>query len=135
TALLMSIPRLLYSLALFALLTTSFKLCAQSQLKLQVTGINGALKDNVDIYLQKFREDDAIPGLSFHSELEREVRTALQALGYYHSEIQIEASAEQPYNITLHVNVGEPVRIETADIQLLGDAAADEDFLALQQQQ
>ena len=131
----MSIPRLLYSLALFALLTTSFMLCAQSQLKLQVTGIKGALKDNVDIYLQKFQEDDAIPGLSFHSELEREVRTALEALGYYHSEIQIEASAEQPHNITLHVNAGEPVRIETADIQLLGDAAADKDFLALQQQQ
>ncbi|HBN88905.1 MAG TPA: hypothetical protein DD408_07100, partial [Rheinheimera sp.] len=117
------------------MLTTSFTLCAQSRLKLQVTGVKGALKDNVDIYLQKFREDDAIPGLSFHSELEREVRTALEALGYYHSEILIEASADQPHTITLHVNAGEPVRIDTADIQLLGDAANDEEFLALRQQQ
>ena len=131
----MSIPRLLHSVVLFALLFTSCLLCAQTQLKLQITGIKGALKDNVDIYLQKFREDDAIPSLSFHAELEREARKALQALGYYNSTIQVEAAADSPHTIAMHITAGEPVRVITADIQLIGDAEHDADFLALVKQQ
>lgn len=131
----MSIPKMLHSMARLILLTASFISCAQSPLKLQVSGIKGALKDNVDIYLQKFREDDVTPGLNFHTELEREARIALEALGYYHSEINIAAAPDNPHAITLEISAGAPVRIEQVDIQLLGDAANDTDFLALVKQQ
>ncbi len=131
----MRIPRLLRSTLLFTVLTASCLAGAQSQISLQVKGIKGALKDNVDIYLQKFQEDDFTPGLRFNTELEQETRTALQALGYYHSDIKIVAAEQNPQHITLHITAGEPVRIKQADIQILGEAATDADFLQLLQHQ
>jgi translocation and assembly module TamA len=131
----MRILRLLCNLALLSFLLISIVSFAQSQLTLQIKGIKGAIKDNVDIYLQKFYEGDVTLGLRFHAELEQEARTALQALGYYHSDISIYSTEQNPYLITLEINAGEPVRIELADIQLTGDAATDDDFLQLLQQQ
>ena len=127
----MRILRLLCSVALLTLLFTGTLTYAQSKLTLQIKGINGALKDNVEIYLQKFFDGDISPGVRFHAELEQEANTALQALGYYHSDISITAAEQNPYAITLNINAGAPVRIEQADIQLNGDAATDEDFLQL----
>lgn len=130
----MSISGLLNS-AVLLMLTVSFFTSAQSQIKLQVKGIKGALKDNVEIYLQKFKQDDITPGLRFYAEVEQEARTALQALGYYNSEISIDAAEKNAQVIILSINAGKPVVIEQADIQLLGDAATDNDFLQLLQQQ
>lgn len=131
----MPIPRLLRCIMLITLLTSSCFTGAQSQVKLQVKGIKGALKDNVDIYLQKFSDDDATPGIRLQQALQQEAKTALQALGYYQSEIHIETAEDNALAMTLYINPGAPVRIETSDIQLLGDAADDNDFLQLLQQQ
>jgi translocation and assembly module TamA len=130
----MSISGLLNS-AVLLMLTASFYAGAQAQVKLQVKGIKGVLKDNVEIYLEKFNEADVTPGLRFHAELEQEAKTALQALGYYNSRITISAPDTSPLAITLTIDAGEPVRITQADVQLLGDAAADADFIELLQQQ
>jgi len=130
----MQIFNWLGSVALLTVLSASSFSFAQTQLTLQIKGIKGALKDNVEIYLQKFHDGDVTPGLRFHTELEQEAKTALQALGYYHSDITISSDAQNPHHITLQINAGEPVRIARADIHITGDAATDEDFVQLLRQ-
>lgn len=131
----MPIFRLLNSTVLLFLLLAPFTLSAQSQIKLQVKGISGALKDNVDIYLKKFHEDDVRPGFRFHKELEQDTRIALEALGYYQAQISIDPSPDDPYAITINVQAGAPVLIAQADIKLFGDAVTDPEFQLLLQEQ
>jgi translocation and assembly module TamA len=132
---LMRISRFLNHTVLIALITASSLAGAQSQVRTTVKGVHGALKDNVEIYLQKFEEYDVTPGLRFHEELEQEARTALQALGYYHSDIKVIAAEKSPLSVTLLINAGEPVRVTESDVKLIGDATTDADFQQLLQQQ
>ncbi|MDP5189940.1 POTRA domain-containing protein, partial [Rheinheimera baltica] len=83
----MSMTRLLNSTLLLTMLTVSGMAIAQAKLTLQIKGVKGPLKANVDIYLQKFRDTEFSAGMRFYTELEQESRTALEALGYYHSKI------------------------------------------------
>ena len=126
---------LLSQVTLLTMLLLSCYAGAQSQVKLQIEGIDGALARNVAIYLQRFTEEDATAGIRLQAELAQEAQKALQALGYYHSEIRFTTNPGDKLNITLHINAGEPVRIKTSDIQLLGDARSDADFLQLLAQQ
>jgi len=131
----MSMTRLLNSTLLLTMLTVSGMAIAQAKLTLQIKGVKGPLKANVDIYLQKFRDTEFSAGMRFYTELEQESRTALEALGYYHSKISIDASPESQHALTVNIEAGEPVRIAQADIQLLGEASTDADFIQLLQQQ
>ena len=120
---------------LCALLVDSAQAFAQSALTLNITGIKGELKDNVTIYLQKFTEDDVSTGSRLHAALTQEAEKALQALGYYQSEIEVQAKQDSPLTLTLNIKAGQPVLLDTVDIQVSGDAANDADFTALLQQQ
>ncbi|GAB57539.1 outer membrane protein [Rheinheimera nanhaiensis E407-8] len=120
---------------LCGLLAVSAQAWAQSALTLNITGIKGELKDNVAIYLQKFTEDEVSAGTRLHAALTQEAEKALQALGYYQSEIEVHPKPDNPLALTLHIKAGKPVLIDTVDIQLSGDAANDADFAALLQQQ
>ncbi|WP_040551469.1 autotransporter assembly complex protein TamA [Rheinheimera nanhaiensis] len=122
-------------LMLCGLLAVSAQAWAQSALTLNITGIKGELKDNVAIYLQKFTEDEVSAGTRLHAALTQEAEKALQALGYYQSEIEVHPKPDNPLALTLHIKAGKPVLIDTVDIQLSGDAANDADFAALLQQQ
>ncbi len=120
---------------LCGLLTFSAQAWAQSALTLTITGIKGELKDNVAIYLQKFTEDEVSAGTRLHAALTQEAEKALQALGYYQSEIEVQAKPDNPLALTLNIKAGKPVLLDTVDIQLSGDAANDVDFTTLLQQQ
>uniref|UniRef100_A0A486XJH5 Translocation and assembly module subunit TamA n=1 Tax=Rheinheimera sp. BAL341 TaxID=1708203 RepID=A0A486XJH5_9GAMM len=130
----MSFAGLFGRITLLALFIASYHTVAQSQLKLEVKGISGALKDNVEIYLQTFVDDNAIPGIRLHTALQQEAEQALQALGYYHSDIRIESASTNALDITLWIDAGPPVLINTSDVKLYGDGLNDTDFLQLLQQ-
>tara|TARA_R110002126_G_scaffold15185_12_gene62533 strand:- start:7319 stop:9031 length:1713 start_codon:yes stop_codon:yes gene_type:complete len=103
--------------------------CAEAQTDLQLRGLSGELEKNVKNHIAKYNKADISGSLRFQLKLEQDIETALQALGYYHSEIEfviLEGSGKS----TLQVNVlpGEPVKIATADIQLTGDATDDRQF-------
>ena len=104
---------------------------AQQEIELDVKGVKGELKDNVDIYLQKFQEDGQLGGVRFHDELQQQVQLALQALGYYHAEISLEASSDNARQLIIMITPGEPLTYAEADIQLTGDAQTDIDFISL----
>ena len=81
-----------------------------------VKGIKGALYDNVMLYLEKYSDTEHSPGIRFHNELENDVQTALQALGYYHSDVDISYPSDDATLITLTISANDPVRIASTDI-------------------
>uniref|UniRef100_UPI004048D05D autotransporter assembly complex protein TamA n=1 Tax=Rheinheimera sp. TaxID=1869214 RepID=UPI004048D05D len=122
---------LLITAVLTAIFSLSFPAYPDTSYQFNISGVKGALRDNIDIYLQKYSDADNTPGVRFQATLQQEINTALQALGYYHSEISITVDETSPRLLQIIVQAGEPIRISQSDIQLSGDAATDADFTAL----
>ncbi|CAM5194626.1 autotransporter assembly complex protein TamA [Alishewanella longhuensis] len=117
-------------LLLFLLLISQPLLAAQTTIRL--SGLSGELQDNVQLYLDRYSADEISTSLRFQSRLEQDINTALQALGYYHSEISIELqNRNNGSRLLINVLAGEPTRIADVDLQLKGDASTDADFTAL----
>ncbi|MEE2001284.1 autotransporter assembly complex family protein [Alkalimonas sp. MEB108] len=114
------------------LLTTSFVTLAEGQTRLQIQGVSGSTRDNVELYLANFANGDVSTSLRFQARLEQEARAALRALGYYHPtiEFRIERSARGT-TLVMTIEQGPVTRYQQVDIQLLGEAATDADFIAL----
>lgn len=122
------------SLLLSAFITglSAFSSAATAQNTIQLEGLSGSLRDNVNVYLQKYPPEDISTSLRFQSRLETDIKTALQALGYYNSSVEFELKPGRSGTaIVAKVTAGAPVKIERTDIQLSGDAAEDPDFLQL----
>lgn len=127
----MQIPAVLMSAVLAALLCLSAVCIAAPAYRFKVDGISGELHDNVLIYLKKHENSDALTGNRFQAALQQDIATALQALGYYHSEIKVVTDSKDPATVRISINAGEPIRIELADILLIGEAQTDADFIAV----
>ena len=53
---------------------------------------------------------------------------ALQALGYYSPDIQLEQVPDNPEKVRVRIEAGKPVRIRQFEVQLSGDALQDKEF-------
>ncbi|MCC5824795.1 MAG: outer membrane protein assembly factor [Alkalimonas sp.] len=114
------------------LLTTSFVTLAEGQTRLQIQGVSGSARDNVELYLANFANGEVSTSLRFQARLEQEARVALRALGYYHP--NIEFSIERPARgttLVMTIEQGPVTRYQQVDIQIQGEAATDADFIAL----
>lgn len=127
----MSTPAFLITAVLAAILSISFPAWPAAPYQFHIEGVSGALRDNIKIYLHKYTETDHPPGLRLQTTIEQDVNTALQALGYYQSDIRVSHDPANPAILLVSVTAGEPVRISQSDIQLTGDAATDADFATL----
>lgn len=115
-------------------LTFSFVTVAEGQTRLQIQGVSGAARDNVELYLANFANGDVSTSLRFQARLEQEARAALRALGYYHP--NIEFRIERPARgttLVMAIEQGPITRYQQVDIQLLGEAATDADFITLKE--
>lgn len=110
-----------------------FTVPAQAQTTLRLSGLTGELEANVQRYLDRYAATEISTSLRFQSRLEQDIGTALQALGYYHSEIDIslQRNGNNGSRLLIKVTPGEPTRIKETDLQILGDAQNDADFLVL----
>lgn len=110
-----------------------FTVPAQAQTTLRLSGLTGELEANVQRYLDRYAATEISTSLRFQSRLEQDIGTALQALGYYHSEIDIslQRNGRNGSRLLIRVTPGEPTRIKETDLQILGDAQNDADFLAM----
>lgn len=104
--------------------------CATANISLDIEGLDGAVEDNVDAYLSSIPEDEYSVSLRFQSRIETNIREALNALGYYHSEVSFTVSDDEK-ELIASIVLGEPVRIYSNDIVIIGEAKNDPDFLAL----
>lgn len=96
---------------------------------LEIQGIEGALRDNVDAYLSAIPEQDYEVSLRFKARLERNFNEALNALGYYHPSYEFDVSEDQT-RVTVTIEPGPVVLIEQVDIQVSGEASTDKEFSA-----
>ncbi len=101
------------------------------KVKVRLQGIQDEkLKENAQIYLDEIDADES-DGSERHQEL---IRTALykglRVLGYYDFQLHFTLSPNGK-ELIANVELGKPVRIEQADVQMKGAAATDDAFLAL----
>jgi translocation and assembly module TamA len=104
---------------------------AATTLKFSVVGIQGEQKKNVLAYLGAAPESDE-SRRNFVVSARDKVESALQALGYYQPEIEIDLQRTEPkWRLSIVVNAGAPVRVRDINIQILGAAANDDNFTRL----
>ena len=116
---------------LLILLLMSSAAGATTTLKFSVVGIQGEQKKNVLAYLGAVPESDE-NRRNFVVSARDKVESALQALGYYQPEIEIDLQRTEPkWRLSIVVNAGEPVRVRDINIQILGAAANDDNFTRL----
>ncbi len=117
----------------FSLLLTTSALSAQTSLRL--SGLSGELQNNVQLYLDRYTPEEISTSLRFQARLQEDIATALKALGYYDSEVNITVQPRSSgERLIITVTPGPATQIVEADILIAGEAQTDADFLALLQQ-
>jgi translocation and assembly module TamA len=106
---------------------------AWSTVLLNIEGVKGPLKENVELYISSIPEEDYSTSLRFQSRLKDNIGNALKALGYYNPIVDYSVSADKT-TLTVSIVQGEPVLIEEVDIEIDGEAQADPEFKRLVQQ-
>ena len=100
------------------------------EVDLSVEGLDGALQDNVDVYLSSIPPEEYATSLRFQARIERNITEALNALGYYHPTFDF-TIAEDHSELLVKVQPGPPTIIKQVDVQITGEAQSDPDFAAL----
>lgn len=111
-----------------ALLFSASSLASTS---LEIDGIEKEVKDNVDAYLSSVPKTDYATTLRFQSRLQKMIVEALNALGYYHPEIDFEVQQTEGQDDVLmaHIKPGPVTKLELVDIVITGEAENDPDFI------
>ena len=108
-------------------------LSSAKALRYEVTGIKGALKENVEIHLA------ALPSIQAgridyrRQSIQQAVTQGLQAQGYYQSTIELVVDEQDESLLHVRIKRGKPVRIRSLVVRLLGDALNDDSFERLMQ--
>ncbi len=116
------------SLPVFIAISCLSNLAYAEGIDLIVNGLDGKLKDNVDVYLSSIPEKDYSADLRFQSRVEDSINEALNALGYYNAEISFDYEKESQ-QLKVNVVPGEPVTVAEVDVELSGEAKSDQDFI------
>ncbi len=114
---------------LIALVSFAPPLWAQN-VELSIEGLEGELNDNVEAYLSSIPEADYKTSLRFQARLEKSITEALNALGYYHPEIDFTV-VEDESELIVNVTSGPAVTLQQVDIKIEGEAKHDPQFTAL----
>ncbi|NHI01901.1 MULTISPECIES: autotransporter assembly complex protein TamA [Oceanimonas] len=110
-----------------------FSLSVQAEdISLQLSGLDGELEDNTQIYLDQLPAIEVEQLPRFRKQIISAVTDSLQALGYYNPQIEVTQDEDDSTEVRVQVTPGEPVRIRTLDLTLSGDATADPAFTELQ---
>lgn len=105
----------------------------EPQVNISVKGITQSkLNNNVNLYLSTI-DPDEFDGSERNQRLVKEnIDKALRVFGYYDSQVTFELQPTRPKpTLVATVNVGKPVKIESTDIEITGEAAQDPEFQKL----
>ena len=98
-------------------------------LDIEITGVEGDLKDNVALYLDivKKKDDEELSARwikSLHKKAPQQIREGLQPFGYYNPEIESSLNkVEDKWVATYRVTPGDQVRVEKVEIVWEGAGA------------
>lgn len=101
---------------------------AAGQVEVEVKGDFPALQDNADIFIGDVTERTAEGLRRYAPHAISQIQQAFKALGYYSPEITWNIEYSDIPELKLTAIPGEPVRIESRDIQIKGDMGQDPDF-------
>ncbi len=109
-----------------------------SDISVEIGGVEGPLRDNVRAYLsivaeaERGTDGEPIPAATvrrLHSRAPREIAQALEPFGYYEPEVEARLERlDTGWLARYRIDTGEPVRIESVDIRILGEASDDAAF-------
>jgi translocation and assembly module TamA len=121
-------PRPLIAWVLALLPAIAVAATPEKVLKYSLSGLEGELKNNAVAWLGEAPESTR-ERLGFVVTAEEKIRLSLQALGYYRPVITVDVDRTPPvWRMQIAVQPGEPVRIRSVSLQLLGEAAEDAAF-------
>ncbi|MFC0322650.1 autotransporter assembly complex family protein [Gallibacterium melopsittaci] len=111
---------------------------ADRTIELQVKGIdNKKAYNNVTVHLSTLKDTPVEDSDRYHYLASKAIDEALRAVGYYNSQIDYQF-VPQPNKekdlLIANVTLDKPVKIAEAQVKIMGDAAQDENFLALKKQ-
>lgn len=125
------------TLGLGSLLLMAAPALAASNVRLQLTGLEGELQKNVRARLSTITPDEVNADGRFRARVDEAIRKGLRALGYYDPEIRfafIPAQGRGRPVLKVTVKPGEPVKIAGSSIAIRGGAQSDEDYQKLVRQ-
>ncbi|WP_420791542.1 autotransporter assembly complex protein TamA [Enterovibrio qingdaonensis] len=99
-----------------------------------IKGLDDALKDNVDVYLDAISQNDRRIDFRLQSRVTDEANKALQALGYFNPVIKFTVEnkkSDTDATVVLNIDPGKPTIISDVDVTLTGGAATDPAFKTL----
>ncbi|MGW7771579.1 autotransporter assembly complex protein TamA [Pseudomonas machongensis] len=109
------------------LLAASCTAWGQSELLVRVKPSNKTLQANIEGYIGSLGDRDEEALLRFSRGAEEQARKAAQALGYYQAQIDTEvkppSKADQPVQLIIRVDPGEPVRLRNMTVRIEGPAS------------
>ncbi len=108
---------------------TSGTMAADNLLTLSVSGVDDALKRNIIAHLGNL-PDSEVQRRAFLFNVNENVNTALESMGYYHAELeeQLIEKDKGPWELQLSITPGEPVKIQWVDINFSGEMLEDRAF-------
>lgn len=117
-----------YAFALVLVLLPARLLAAD--VVIQVQGVSSELRDNILSYVGKVSEEDLASWRSTRVRLNDNLREAMQSLGYYNADYQIDRADK---GITITVDPGVPVKVRSLRLVYQGEAGNDIAFTALRE--
>ncbi|WP_074214123.1 autotransporter assembly complex family protein [Salinivibrio sp. ES.052] len=102
---------------------------ASANLDFEIQGLEGEVQQNVETYLAAISPEEREMSYRFTARVERDVRQALQAVGYYQPKIKLQGPEDE--TLVVSVTPGKPVKVAQVDVVFEGEAAMDDDFHSL----
>ena len=99
-------------------------------LQISITGITATLEKQIRAYIDDSILDDPHNLKIYQEELERRISISLQAVGFYHPNIEFTTTTRHNNTkIEVHIETGNPVRVDTLDLKLSGPASTNSEFM------
>lgn len=108
-------------------LAVSQALAESAELEVTVTPRSSSLKTNIEGYIGDLGERDYDALVRYQRRIESQTRKAAQALGYYNPTITTRVF-EEPLQVEVVVERGEPVRLRNVRIEVEGPASTQANF-------
>lgn len=112
---------------------------ARADIFVEIEGVDAEIRRNVLVFLslERYKERDDLPAATLErlqDRVEREVQSALRPFGYYDPKVRTQTRRRgDDLTVQIMIDPGEPVRVESVDVEVSGPGASDPLFTSITQ--